>query len=116
MHARNRRRWSGALALALGLAASGCARDKLARQGVIPVRPAVVRFLLDVRLLVDDLDLLYPLDQTLQKAAHDQACVWCAETEVSAEAERDVRVRFAIEPDLVRIVEHRLVEVCRSPA
>jgi hypothetical protein len=59
---------------------------------------------------------LHAVAAELQQRAQDEAGMRSTEAEMRAEAEAEMRVRFAVEADLIGMREGGFVEVGRSPA
>ena len=57
-----------------------------------------------------------PLDALLQQSPQQQPGVGRTDAQVRAESERDMGIRFPIQPDFVRLGENPLVVVRRGPA
>jgi hypothetical protein len=69
-----------------------------------------------VRLAGDDLDALDLAAKLSQQGAGDEASMMGTDAGVRSAAERDVRIRFAVELDLVRLRENGLISIGRRPA
>lgn len=84
---------------------------KLHGEGFEAVHAAVFFFVLDVRFRFDHFDGRNFGNERFEERPHDKAGMRGAKTEVGAEAKRNMRVRFPVELNRVRVGEDRFIVI-----